>query len=167
MANKYADAFKGNRYSEGGNILQISIEGLGEAAKKMGNARQSMSNPKGVARDIARLVTREVKAEAPQGRTHALRDGIRSRVQSEGGGRVNIEIVSDEPYVAWVILGRGWVFPVKAKRLHWVNKAGKDVFAMKAKPTKPNPFPTRAWKKVEHTVEVTWGRWMKDIIVRS
>lgn len=75
--------------------------------------------------------------------TGKLRAGIKYRI-AEAPSIVTATIYSEQWYTMWVVNGRGDVYPIKARCLHWIDKAGNDVFRMHAGPSKPNPFPTRA-----------------------
>lgn len=44
-------------------------------------------------------------------------------------------------YAIYIEIGRGWVLPVTAKALHWINPdTGLDVFSLSSAPTEPKPF---------------------------
>lgn len=49
------------------------------------------------------------------------------------------------PYAWFVHHGHGWIYPIHAKALRWVTKAGVVVFAKKVKPLAGNPWTVRAW----------------------
>lgn len=110
------------------------------------------------AREIGDLLVEEFRAEAPEGRTGSLRQSIFHRVlitvSREAGFAVNV--FSGRHYAKWVIEGRGWVYPVRAKVLHWVTKGGEDVFSMYARPTEPNPFHERGWERARPRIEERW-----------
>lgn len=114
-----------------------------------------------IASDIGEIVLREVRAEAPEGRTGNLRDTLEARVGLTPGftgrGYWAVGIISPEKYTGWVIEGRGWVRPVKAQVLHWKTKSGEDVFSMHAKPTEPNPFHERGLRRALPAMRQRWG----------
>lgn len=58
------------------------------------------------------------------------------KVDPEGNGYM---IWANKPYAYYVEYGRGEVRPKNKPVLHWVD-GGKDVWAMRSSPTKPNDF---------------------------
>lgn len=156
------DATRGH----GGTILFLTIEGLPAVEESVeawekGLARVGESHGE----IMANLVQQFVAAEAPNGLTGQLGSTLYHLVQP-GENWFNIEIVSPQFYAYWVINGRGWVYPVKAKWLHWITKNGEDVFAKQARPSAPNDFPGRGWERAQSHVEQIWGDAIEEIVQR-
>jgi len=112
---------------------------------------------------IARIVEKHIRQEAPEGCTGKLRDGISAEVVSRHGAAVDLRVTSEQYYTHWVINGRGWVYPVHAKVLHWKTCSGEDVFSMYARPTKPNPFHERGWQNAVPEVRAQWQSFGEQI----
>lgn len=86
--------------------------------------------------DYVEEVVDVMKSEAPE-RTGALRESI-------AADRIKTTLYFVGPnvdYAKYVENGRGEVRPVKKKALHWFD--GGDVFAMRSRAVKPNPFVKR------------------------
>ena len=111
-----------------------------------------------VADDIGQRAADAIREEAPEGRTGKLKRNIEHnvRVIARLGGGYAVTVVSPTRHTGWVIEGRGWVRPVRAQVLHWKNEAGDDVFSMRAKPTKPNPFHERGWQRAVPGIRQRW-----------
>lgn len=115
-----------------------------------------------IADDMGEIVRKAVHDEAPEGRTGQLRKTLYTRVGLASGGFSRggywvASIYSPEKYTKWVIEGRGWVRPVRAKVLHWISKSGEDVFSMYARPTQPNPFHERGLRRAFPAMRSLWG----------
>jgi hypothetical protein len=117
----------------------------------------------GIGRRIAQIVEGHIKDEAPQGCTGKLKAGIRARMPRFSSLETRVEVTSEQYYTDWVINGRGWVYPVHAKVLHWKTCSGEDVFSMYARPTKPNPFHERGWQNAVPEVEANWRTFGEQI----
>lgn len=115
-----------------------------------------------VADDIARIAEEKIRTEAPEGLTGKLKAGIHADVIHEPDGFA-VDVRSDASHTKWVLGGRGWVFPVRAKALHWVSKSGGDVFSMKAKPVPPNPFHERGWNQARPEIARRWALWGGEV----
>lgn len=110
-----------------------------------------------VGQPIARIVEKNIRQEAPQGCTGELKAGISAQVSSRyGAAAMRVEVFSQQFYTDWVINGRGWVYPIHAKALHWKTCDGEDVFAMYSRPSKPNPFHERGWQRSVPEIRARW-----------
>lgn len=134
-------------------FLSLEFEGLDALEQRLTKAGLLLTHPN--ADEIGKIVERYIAAEAPQGRTGKLAAGIRFRVQPLEGGFI-LELVSDAFYLKWILNGRGWVYPVRAKALRWETATGQVVYAKSARPTKPNPFPQRGWAKAQPVIYQKW-----------
>lgn len=83
---------------------------------------------------------------------HAVRPPIK-----QGTGSYLIKIVAAPYWGVFVHEGHGWIYPVRAKVLRFVTKAGKVVFARKVRPVAPNPWMVRALTKLG-LKQVRWKR---------
>ncbi len=154
------------RRGHGGGLLSLTIEGLDAVDSTLDGWATGLARAGESHGDImGKLITEFVAREAPRGLTGQLGSTLYHLVHP-GEGWFNIDIVSPQFYAWWVINGRGWVFPRKAKALHWISKSGEDVFAMSARPTTPNDFVTRGWERVEPHVLQIWGDAIEEIIKR-
>jgi hypothetical protein len=121
---------------------------------------------RGAGDEIGRIVVGEMREEAPE-RTGKLKAGLFHRVMRvvrAGGGGFAVNVFSGRHYTRWVIEGRGWVYPVRAQVLHWVDESGEDVFSMYARPTDPNPFHERGWERARPKVEARWTMTAEGIV---
>jgi len=118
----------------------------------------------GVADDIGRIAADAIREEAPE-RSGALKRSVQHAVRVVGriGGGLSVRVVANRPYAGWVIEGRGVVRPVRARCLHWMTESGEDVFAMRAGPTKPNPFHERGWKRAYPSVRQRWNEYAVQV----
>lgn len=82
-----------------------------------------------------------MKDEVPI-RTGELHDSIHSEVSTS-----SVFIGTSKHYAKYVEFGRGPVYPVQKKVLHWEDKYG-DVFAMRAGPAKANDFVGRTARRL-------------------
>lgn len=97
-----------------------------------------------------RAKTREVHADLTRSSpvdTGRLRADWTMSFESSDGGLVYSGIITNRVnYLPYVVNGRGWVYPVRARALHWVGPYG-EVFAMSARPTQPNDFIDRVLRR--------------------
>lgn len=84
---------------------------------------------------IVELIIIEAKSNLQNNRALVTGDLMNSLKVFEEG-KYTIEFGSDKDYAYWVEYGRGPVFPVNKKVLHWIDpETGKDVFARYSGPT--------------------------------
>lgn len=119
----------------------------------------------GIARDawenhiedvLGPAVSEAVREEAPH-LTGILQASTTRTVVGTGGGNgmpiLRVESLAN--YSGIVHAGRPEVRPVNAKVLHWFDRVtGKDVFAMRSGPVRPNPYIVRALRKLGLRVTV-------------
>lgn len=77
-------------------------------------------------------------------RTGRLRSSIQIEMYPVGSYVVEGTVGTDVEYAYWVHEGRGPVYPIRARVLHWVAPDGTEVFAPKAGPATGQPFLQRA-----------------------
>lgn len=144
------------------DLVYAEWEGLDKLLGRFGAVEQAARKAMAVER-IGQAVEQAMQAEAPEGCTGNLRRGIKSTTTYLPGG-FSVEVQSEAYYTRWVIAGRGWVYPVRARALHWVTCSGEDVFAMYARPTEPNPFHERAWSKVQGEIANRWAAYAESYV---
>lgn len=147
-------------------FLSVDTSDLDRLGNRFRIVRAEM--PRGalnVANDIGEIAADAIREEAPEGRTGALKRSIHHDVKivARLGGGFAVHVISPKRYTGWVIEGRGWVYPVRAKVLHWVSKSGEDVFSMHARPTEPNPFHERGWERAQPSIRQRWERYAEQV----
>lgn len=65
----------------------------------------------------------------------------------------NAQIGSNVDYASYVELGRGPVYPVRAKALHFFTKTGQEVFAKHVRAADPRPYATESSDKLSAYIE--------------
>lgn len=142
------------------NFIDVKLDDVDRVRGRFRMARLEMPRSVGrkAADEIGQIVADEIREEAPEGKTGRLKRGISHDVKiiARIGGGFAVVVRANQYYVKWVIPGRGWVYPVRAKVLHWVSKSGEDVFSMYARPTEPNPFHERGWQRAKPRVRERW-----------
>ena len=111
--------------------IVTEVRGIGSAEAALTALAARLSNPAGMTKMLemaAEPMCLMAQTLAPFD-TGTLRDHIfvEPRFSDTVGGS-EVAIVADTVY-AWQKEIGGWIYPVKAKMLHWVNKAGEDCFA--------------------------------------
>lgn len=113
--------------------------------------------------DLLIMGRREVQRVTPRRHTGKAKSSIKYKISGDTGQIYASKEVA--PYIDWVIEGRGIVRPVNAKALHFFIY-GKEVFAMKVKPTKPNPIFDNAMPGIaanmEHEVQAL-TKWLGEL----
>jgi hypothetical protein len=148
--------------------IDVDLSDVDDKYKQLRAARLEIPRRMGrtAAKEIGQIVVGEMREEAPE-RTGKLKRGLFYRVlmvARAGGGGFVIDVSSNQYYAKWVVEGRGWVYPVRAQVLHWVDESGEDVFAMYARPTEPNPFHERGWKRARPKIETRWTTTAEGIV---
>jgi len=145
-------------------LLYAEMTGVEEIQTRLRTMRrQLVATSNKVGEKVKDIAVREVRKEAPRGRTGKLAQNIYGRVTPAANG-FGIEVISGMYYSHWVIAGRGPVYPVHRKALRWVTKGGQVVFAMRAGPAKANPFHERGWRKAEPLIRRAVGEDLTDLV---
>lgn len=90
----------------------------------------------GAAKNIRTKAVRLAPVGKYEGGT--LRRSIQTHIISRDP--LHIEVGPNVEYAKYVEFGRGWVYPIRAKALHWMGRGGKHIFARWARPAKAQPF---------------------------
>ena len=121
--------------------IVTEVKGLGSAEAALTALGARLSNPAGLTTQLAMAaepMCLVAQRNAPFD-TGTLRDHIFVEPRfSDVLGGAEVAIVADAVY-AWQKEIGGWIYPVKARMLHWVNKAGEDCFA-NAVYQEPQPY---------------------------
>lgn len=129
-----------------GAWFDVTFQGLSELVNRFGLADQVVKDE----------LTRAIQAVSKQGVTLAV-NLVNARRKPFDSGQlagsikvlpVKISSTTIEGgygtslfYAYFVERGRGWVFPIRARMLSWIDRSsGKRVFAMSARPSSPKPF---------------------------
>lgn len=85
-------------------------------------------------------------------KSHTLINSIIIQKITQNSNRIGVTATSKDgfPYGTVLEYGRGMVFPVEKKALHWYD--GGDVFAKSSAPVKPTPFVEPSRKKLKREV---------------
>lgn len=102
-----------------------------------------------LANRMANRVVENAKREAPKDTGELVRSHFYTVTSTSRAETRNIGYDEDKaPYGINVYHGHGWIYPKKAKVLHWV-KNGKDVFARAVRPVAPNRWLDRAMTRTK------------------
>lgn len=82
---------------------------------------------------------------------------------TENSNQIGVTATSKDgfPYGNVLEYGRGAVYPVKKKSLHWYD--GGDVFAMRSSPAKADPFVAPSRKQLKQEVKRIVGLELKEL----
>ena len=147
--------------------FEIDMKGFRDARGRFIKAQADILKKavKPAADEIRDLLRDACKAEAPVGKGPSsgnLRDSIYGETSlSTNKVEIKVAIPKRVYYQGWVIRGRGWVLPVKKKALWWPGLPHPVAYA---RPSKPNPFMDRAWKKNYGKLYYRWQK-VKALVV--
>lgn len=141
-------------------VFSVSVDNLDEVLEQTDLAAELVEST--ISEKLAKIVELiiiEAKSNLQNNRAIVSGDLMNSlKVFDEG--KYTIEFGSDKDYAFWVEYGRGPVFPVNKKVLHWVDpETGKDVFARYSGPTTGIHFMESAMLKYMPML----GEFLKDM----
>lgn len=101
----------------------------------------------GYYRQSAPEVTKLLQAECPVDTGWMRQNHLADPPLRIGAGTWRIRFRARVPYGIFVHEGHGWIYPVRAKVLRWVNKQGVVVFAARVRPVAANPWFVRGFQR--------------------
>lgn len=88
-----------------------------------------------------------LRAEAPIDTGWMRQQHLADPPRRTGAGTWRIRFRARVPYGVFVHEGHGWIYPVHARALRWVNKQGVVVFAKRVRPVPANPWFVRGFQR--------------------
>lgn len=96
-------------------------------------------------------------------KSHTLINSILIEKIAQNSYKIGVTATSKDgfPYGTALEYGRGAVYPVKKKALHWYD--GGDVFTKRSSPAKPRPFVKPSRQKLKSEVRRITGLELKEL----
>lgn len=122
-------------------MSRVEVRGLMESQRMLNNLINTMDDTHHrILIEAGNMIVDEARSNL-QNNTNIDSGDLLSSIKILFEDENSIYVGSDMPYAGHIEFGRGPVFPINAKFLHWIDKdTGKDVFAKSAGPTEPQPF---------------------------